>query len=367
MKEQSTPHDYYYGSEAEQYTFYRFPKALFQNERYKGMSDSAKILYGLMLDRMGLSLKNGWLDKRNRVFIYFTLEDLQEYMNCGHNKGVKLMAELDNIGLIERVKQGLGRPAIIYVKRFANDNGNPIQPPPDGSYPGGMASRSALEFAHGSSANGSSDQPQDYAQGSPDFRKEESQTSDNGKSRLPQKGTTDFPKADANKNELNNPEFNKNNLSKNNPIQSYRQQPEPADGLRPASRSSPHGLDMDGMSERNLYRELIEDNIEYEYLIGRYDRERVDELVELMLDTVCSKRDYLTVSGDDFPKEVIKSRLLKLNSGHIEYAFDCIDRNTTKVRNVRKYLLATLYNAPTTMETYYRAEVNHDLYGSSAP
>ena len=81
MNEQSTPHDYYYGSEAEQYTFYRFPKALFQNDRYKGMSDSAKILYGLMLDRMGLSLKNGWLDKRNRVFIYFTLEDLQEYMN----------------------------------------------------------------------------------------------------------------------------------------------------------------------------------------------------------------------------------------------------------------------------------------------
>ena len=84
---QPQEHDYYYGSEAEQYTFYRFPKALFSNDRYKAMSDSAKILYGLMLDRMGLSLKNGWLDKENRVFIYFTLEDLQEYMNCGHNKG----------------------------------------------------------------------------------------------------------------------------------------------------------------------------------------------------------------------------------------------------------------------------------------
>lgn len=121
MNRQSIPHDYYYGCEAEQYTFYRFPKALFTNDRYKGLTDSAKILYGLMLDRMGLSLKNGWLDKQNRVFIYFTLEDLQEYMNCGHNKGVKLMAELDNIGLIERVKQGLGRPAFIYVKRFSTD------------------------------------------------------------------------------------------------------------------------------------------------------------------------------------------------------------------------------------------------------
>ena len=334
MNEQPIPHDYYYGCEAEQYTFYRFPKALFQNGRYKGMTDSAKILYGLMLDRMGLSLKNGWLDKQNRVFIYFTLEDLQEYMNCGHNKGVKLMSELDKIGLIERVKQGLGRPAIIYVKQFATDTAYPNQPPSEGSY------------------------PQDYAQGNPDFPKEEHQTSDNGKSRLPNTGTPDFPKADTNKNELNKPEFNKNNLSKNYPIQSYRQ------NCEAASRSSPHGLDRDGMSEINSYRELIKDNIEYEILTDRYGKERMDELVELMFDTVCSKREYITISGDDYPRECVKSRFLKLHSGHIEYAFDCIDRNTTKVRNVRKYLLATLYNAPTTMDTFYRAEVNHDLYGS---
>ena len=329
---QQVEHDYYYGSEAEQYTFYRFPKALFSNNHYKNLSDSAKILYGLMLDRMGLSLKNGWLDKQNRVYIYFTLEDLQEYMNCGHNKGVKIMAELDNIGLIERVKQGLGRPAIIYVKRFSTEDMLPTQPPPDGTY------------------------PQGYAQGNPDFPKEEHQTSDKGKSRLPISGTADFPKAEANKNELNNPEFNKNNLSKNNPIQSYPRQ---------RGQPSPHGLDMDGMQERNSYRELIEENIEYEFLIDRYGRERMDETVELMLDTVCSKRDYITVSGDDYPREVVKSRFLKLNSGHIEYAFGCIDKNTTKVRNVKKYLLATLYNAPATMDTYYRAEVNHDLYGSA--
>ena len=118
------------------------------------------------------------------------------------------------------------------------------------------------------------------------------------------------------------------------------------------------------MSEINSYRELIKDNIEYEILTDRYGKERMDELVELMFDTVCSKREYITISGDDYPRECVKSRFLKLHSGHIEYAFDCIDRNTTKVRNVRKYLLATLYNAPTTMDTFYRAEVNHDLYGS---
>ena len=335
-------HDYYYGSEAEQYTFYRFPKALFSNDRYKAMSDSAKILYGLMLDRMGLSLKNGWLDKENRVFIYFTLEDLQEYMNCGHNKGVKIMSELDNIGLIERVKQGLGRPTIIYVKRFSTDS---VYPTPTPNEPPPTAPPTA-SYQHS------------YAQGNQDFRKEEHQTSDYGKSRLPVSGSTDFLKADTNKNELNNLEFNKNDFSNNYPIQSYREK----QGQPPYS--SPYGLDKDWMRERDSYRELIEDNIETEYLVERYSKERMDELVELMLDTVCSKRDTITISGDDYPKEVVKSRLLKLNSGHIEYAFDCIDKNTTKVRNVRKYLLATLYNAPTTMDTFYRVEVNHDLYGS---
>ena len=331
---QPQEHDYYYGSEAEQYTFYRFPKALFTNDRYKSMSDSAKILYGLMLDRMGLSLKNGWLDGQNRVYIYFTLEDLQEFMNCGHNKGVKLMAELDNMGLIERVKQGLGRPAIIYVKRFSTDCVYPTPPPDKPQSNGG------------------------YPQGNPDFRKGETQTSDKGKSRLPAMGSTDFPKAETNKNDFNNLEFNKNNLSNNNPIQSHQEQRE-----QPPC-PFPHGLDKDRMWEINSYRKLIEENIEYDYLIPQYGKERMDELVELIVDTICGVRETITVSGDDYPREVVKSRLLKLNSSHIQYAFDCIDKNTTKVRNVRKYLLATLYNAPTTMDTYYRAEVNHDLYGT---
>ena len=118
---QPTPYGYYYGDAADQYTFYRLPKVLFTDNRYKVLSDSAKILYGLMLDRMGLSLKNGWLDEGNKVYIYFTLEDVQEYMSCKHEKAVKLLAELDTgkgIGLIERVKRGQGKPTIIYVRKF---------------------------------------------------------------------------------------------------------------------------------------------------------------------------------------------------------------------------------------------------------
>lgn len=94
-----------------------------------------------------------------------------------------------------------------------------------------------------------------------------------------------------------------------------------------------------------------------------YGYERVDELVELMLQTVLSQRPYIRIAGDDYPREVVKSRFLKVNFSHVEYVFDCLDNNTTKVRNIKSYLLAALYNAPTTMDSYYRAEVNHDLYG----
>ena len=110
--------DYYYGSEAEQYSFYRIPKALMTDPRYKSVSVEAKVLYGLLLDRMGLSVKNGWMDSSRRVYIYFTQEDAMQMMDCGHNKAVKLFADLEQIGLIERKKQGQGRPTRIYVKNF---------------------------------------------------------------------------------------------------------------------------------------------------------------------------------------------------------------------------------------------------------
>lgn len=113
--------DYFYGDEAEQFTFYRIPKVLFTDPSYRRISSDAKILYGLMLDRMGLSVRNGWLDEYNRVFIFFTLEDALEYLCCGHTKAVSLFGELDKAGLIERKKQGQGKPTKIYVKNFVRN------------------------------------------------------------------------------------------------------------------------------------------------------------------------------------------------------------------------------------------------------
>ena len=140
-----------------------------------------------------------------------------------------------------------------------------------------------------------------------------------------------------------------------NPIQSSLQTP--AGGNRAG---------WDWMRDRESYRELILENIEYDILVQneRLDRDRLDELVELMVDTVCSHREMIRIAGDDYPAEVVKSRFLKLNSSHIEYVLDRMRENTTYVRNIKKYLLAALYNAPATIDSYYTSLVSHDMYGS---
>ena len=165
--------DYYYGKQAEQFTFYRIPKRLFTDSTFANMSSDAKVLYGLMLDRMSLSVSNEWKDDQDRIFIYFTLIEIQELMNCGHNKAVRLLAELDSdkgIGLIERVKQGMGRPTRIYVMNFLGKEDN-----------------AHLE-----------------TQGTENFPKEEVKTSEKGKSIVPEKGSQDFSKK-----ELINTDINK--------------------------------------------------------------------------------------------------------------------------------------------------------------
>ncbi len=153
-------------------------------------------------------------------------------------------------------------------------------------------------------------------------------------------------------NQKSNTDLSSTQIS--NPIQSSPPTPRGEEWVRP-----------DGMQERNSYRELILENIEYDILCqkDRVDCDRLDELVELMVDTVCSRREVIRIAGDDYPAEVVKSRFLKLNSSHIEYVLNRMQENTTYVRNIKKYLLAALYNAPLTIDSYYTSLVNHDLYG----
>ena len=114
----------------------------------------------------------------------------------------------------------------------------------------------------------------------------------------------------------------------------------------------------------DIYREIIMENIEYDALMQnpKMDKERLDEIVDLMLETVCSARKTLRIAGDDYPAELVKSKFLKLNSSHIEFVMDCLQKNTTQVRNMKQYLLTVLFNAPTTISNHYTAQVNHDMY-----
>ena len=119
------------------------------------------------------------------------------------------------------------------------------------------------------------------------------------------------------------------------------------------------------MGARETYREIVLENIDYDILIQdpKMDREQLDEIAELIVDTVCSARKTIRIAGDDFPAEVVKSRFLKLDSSHVQYVMDCMADNTTYVRNIKKYLLAALYNAPATINSYYSSLVQHDMYG----
>lgn len=319
--------DYFYGREAEQYTFYRIPKVLFTDARYHSVPAEAKLLYGLLLDRMALSVRNSWLDSAQRVFIYFTLEEAMAMMGCGHNKAVRLFADLEKIGLIERKKQGLGRPVRIYVKNF-------ILPPEAGGPPPETPPPSA---AGQTSAFGKSGLPGC------------GQTARKGKSALPQTGSPDFPKANANKTEGNDTE-------KNDTEQSIPPSP-------PAVQPTGAQRQQMRMDEMDLYRELIQENIGYDLLLQErsYDAAIIDGYVDLMVDVCCTSRPYIRISGEDFPTAVVKSRFLKLTKEHLTYVMDCLQQNTTRITNIRAYMLAALYNAPLTLEQYYTSLVSHNM------
>ena len=305
--------DYYYGNEAEQYSFYRVPKAILTDPRYKGVSIEAKVLYGLLLDRMGLSVRNGWMDSDGRVYIYFTQEDAMTLMNCGKDKATKLFRELDTdgIGLIERRKQGQGRPARIYVKNFI------LPPEPDQTPP---------------------DPEQSTTPGAPQA------------DGTTQAGSQGF--SAPNKTEINQTERNDTDPSILPPTPAARDQPH-------VDRSK-RRIRMDVMDS---YRELIQENIDYDLLLQEhpYDAETLEGYVELMVEVCCSQKDFTRIAGSEIATGVVKSRFLKLNKEHIGYVLECMNKNTTLIRNIKAYTLAALYNAPATMSQYYASQVSHDM------
>ena len=141
--------------------------------------------------------------------------------------------------------------------------------------------------------------------------------------------------------------------------------PYPSNPPTPTAYRARQNAGYDGMGYEDA-RETVKENIEYDCLVSdpKQNRERLDEVVDLIAETLCSRKEYIVIAGDEYPAALVKDKLLKVNSSHIEYVFDCIDKNTTYIRNIKKYMLASLFNAPSTIDSYYTSLVNHDLYGN---
>ena len=305
-------HDYFYGAESDSFSFYRVPRLLVTGDEYKRVSAEAKLLYGLLLDRMGLSARNGWYDEQDRVYIYYTLDEVQEDLNCGHEKAVKLLAELDTgkgIGLIERVKQGQGKPTRIYVKRFADKK---------------VPSEKRENSNHSRLPNF----------GSQEVGKTEVKTSDFRKSRVPNFGSADFRKTDA---------------SYNNIIYTDSSYTDPS--------IYPSGMDE---MDRRRTREDVKEQIDYDILKQQYPCDDVDCFPELMTEVLCSTAPTMRIGGEDISTMLVQDRFRRLDFTHIEYVIDAFRKTATKIHNIRAYLLTALYNAPVTIGPFYSAEVRHD-------
>ena len=303
---QTITFDYIYGSQSESFNFYRIPRLLITGERFQGLSTDAKLLYGLMLDRMDLSAKNGWYDSQGRVYIYYSLDEIQTNLNCGHDKAVKMLAELDigkGIGLIERVKQGQGRPARIYVKQFTSARVQDEELPP-GEMNITDAERRSQEVSN-----------------------PEVQTSGNQTFRLPENRSLDSGKAEGNHTNTNYPYRNYLNQSIN-----LTADPEMK------------------FEDRSAVRSALKENIGYPHLAERYTREDVNELVELLCDVLCSSKATIRVGGTELSADLVKERFWSLRQPHIEYVFEQMNENTRKIHNIRGYLLTVLYHTPERVE-----------------
>lgn len=301
--------DYFYGDESKEFSYFRIPRLLISHARFKNVSVEAKLLYGLLLDRMGLSSEHGWYDEDGRVFIYYTVEEIADDLCCGRDKAMKLLAELDRVkgaGLIERVRQGQGKPTKIYVKRFTTRELPPKKEAPP-------APISEVEIL--------------------DVQKSEIPTSRSLENRLPE-----VEKSDPNYIDYNYPDL------------SY---PDPSIYPKTAPRM--------GWIERCDFTDRVKNQIGYASVCQRYANEDVDALVELIAEILCSTAGEIRLGKEQIPIEIIKTRFRQLTQMHIEYVLDSLQKTTTKINHIKAYLLTALYNAPMTMGFFYSAQVRHDF------
>lgn len=325
--------EYYYGSQADQFSFIKIPKAMLTEEVYSTLSLQAKMLYGVLLDRMNLSMKNGWFDAENKVFIICQITEIQDYLGFSKKKAIDYLNELEEFGLVEKKRRGLGLPSILYVKSFLVQKDCSVK-------------NASTELSVFRSNNLGTSRVVDFDTS----RSVDLETSRSSEIAL-QEVSKSVPLI--------------NNTKENNTKGSNHQsnQDDPVIGIS-EEKVVPEEIE----SVRDVYEKIIKENIEYDYLIQAewIKKEEIDELVTLMVDTVSYECKKMRIGGRDIPYQEVKSRFLKLTRSHIEYVLEALEANCTNIKDTYRYNLTALFNAPTTISNYYRALVKHDMYGAEA-
>ena len=332
--------NYYYGSEADQFSFIRIPKIMLIDQMFQTLSMAAKVLYGVLLDRMSLSMKNGWLDEENRVYIIYQIGEIQEDLGFTKKKAMDLLAELEEFGLLEKKRRGHGLPNILYVKSFMTDK----------ETRGSETGTSEAEQEEDRSPEKSTSEPGE-------IESFDSRSAENGTQEVPKAAPLEVPKPAPLRSKTNINNTYRSNTESNLILSTEGTISD--DEMRCDTRKAPDTPKL----WLKAYQELIRDNIGYEDLLTAHpaDRELIEGIAELMLEMVIGTGEEILIASSRYPAEIVKSKFLKLNYSHIEYVLYCLKQNTTKVKNIRKYLLAALFNAPSTMDGYFQAEVNHDM------
>ena len=382
---------YYRGDEPDNLCFYRIPKVLFTKACFEEVSTDAKVLYGILLDYASLSRENRWLDENSRVYIYYSVQRVCAYMGCKKDKAMKLLADLEAFGLIERVKRGQGKSDIIYVKSFevpedAEDKEEikSLKKDPDNHQEGvektdrsekptTSVEEKTVEKSERSEIPTTSDdekvaEKNDWSE-KPTTSYEEKPVEKTDRSEIPTSCGRKNRLLEVGNSDPNNTNYNDTEKNNSNPIYlSYGSRTSVKQKIREYDDQKKQDGLMDGNSIYDpQYLRILERNLEYEWHMkydSRGDREIYSELFNVIVQTVCVKRDYININGTSYPYEVVKSRFLKLTSDHLDYVRECMKKTTTKITNIRAYMLTALYNAPDTMNHYYQQEVQHDMYGN---
>ena len=341
--------DYFYGNEAEQFTFYRIPKILITSPHFKKISDSAKLLYGLMLDRMSLSIRNGWLDDDNRAYIFFTTNDVMEQMCCGTEKATKMLTELDSekgIGLIERVKQGQGKPAIIYLKKFYE-----LEDTARSTKLSEIESQDVQESKNKTFENRKTRLLEIESQ---DFRKSKNKTFENRKSGLSEIESLEFRKSKCNYNNINNTDINNTDINYIYPINqdNYNIQ------------NSDTQTEEEWIDRYTKTVDEIKKQIDYDYLINHAERDIVDEVVNIMAEVMTVYRPKYKIEGDFIEYNAVVNKFRQITAQKLEICLLAYSRKIQRIKNPKAYWISTLYNIPLTSEIVLQNMINSDIYES---